>query len=367
MLLLLFLALSAGGLRQTEVPPRRPVAHLRGFQLDSRIVFVESEVEQTARLTCVFPQRARLWMRDGAGERFVLYRLGQRAFGLPPRTARSTEYEGEGALQTLRHLELRRALALYPDGFDWEQDGDTARALSDGAGALVATLGADGRPVRIEALDANGRVAEAFGGIRWREERGRVWPARAVLERGGQAVWEETFGSVETAVRVIDDFFLPPDRRCGGARSPVRDVLPIDLEPRLERRMPLSSHELEPALAEAAAARERATRDLAGTDWSVAPETVLELEPNGRPVALLLRLRERSGAAPPDGWTRTAEGNGLSVRLDRPAELDGAVHGRLLAGLPKGAREGRWYVRLDAREPAGGPCQVVLTLLPTGD
>jgi len=353
-----------------EAPPRQPVAGLRGVELRSRLVFEGAAVEQDLEFACVFPERARLCTRARGphNQRFILYRFGDATFGLQPGESTSEAYTGAAHTHTVRHLELRRALALWPDGFAWHAEdaegaGGAVRVADLGPhGRLRAELGGDGRPLRLEALDAEGSAVEAFEGLTWREgAHGRTWPAEARLVQGGRVVFRETYAAVETGLFVVDGFFLPPDRRPATRRAV--GIVAIDLEPHTERRRELTARDLSGALHEIEELRRAEATELARGPHRLAADQVLALDEDGRPRAVILRLEEPVTAAP-SGWARAPGRTAVSQRLESPAALGPGTRRRLAEACPADARPVEWYVRLNAEDALGGPCQAVLALGP---
>ena len=354
--------------------PREVVAHLGALQSQSTVRFanVSEKVAPHRLVACfVFPDRARLaFERPSPGDpepfRSFYYRAGDLAFGAVLGAA-STRYEGAERDVLVRQLELRRALMLFPDGFDWRADAEDAARRSvaiPGLGRFEARLDASGRPARIEAFDPAGELADGFVVSAWRDDprTERSWPAAVELEYAGAPVWSETIEDVDTRVFALDSAFLPPDRRARGPASE-RELAPaqrLRVAARAVRRTPIEAVDWTAALE-----RERELR----AAWALAggaepePGPVFELDPAGRPAAVLLRLPP--GVPAPAGFALAAESEALALSaLESVAELGAALARRLFAELPDGAQPGTWYVRLGTLEPLAGPVQVVLPFAP---
>jgi hypothetical protein len=216
-----------------EPGARAPVAGLAGFETVSKIDFGAQQNRLTA--VYVFPDRAR-WHFESYGakvrsEHQYFYRSGSRVRELLSGGSSRELQDGERDT-VLAQMELRRAVMLWPDGFDWEVSADLPAntrsapirvdtCCRKGAlGSLVATL--DGaRPGKVEALDVEGPSARRRGAP-WRDVGGRKWPRSLPSRRRTRA--SETVELVETRIHYLDLSFVPPDgARLQRSHRPVRD------------------------------------------------------------------------------------------------------------------------------------------------
>ncbi len=348
--------------RVADVQSRRP----EGFQSVSLLEFPGAEeLEHVLEATYVLPDRAR-WcfgLTGEPGRRRLRYRSEDRTFGVDESSARSVEYEGGERLAVLRQMELRRAVWLFPETLEWTGAGPERRADLGELGSLVARMDGSGRPVRVDSLDAEGELVESLDELTWREQRGRWWPASLSLRYRGELIWRERVGRIDTRVRLLDSFFLPPDRRAGrrGVDAARDQVLHLDLPPVVQRRLALKARNWRDALAEAATRREEVARELAPRGLALSRALVLELSAAGEPTHALLRMSTRP-EEPPPGW---------EVHPDRPAlcrAVKGyrAVHPELVSALvrhrPPDAGSGSPYLRLSPDRPEEGRAQLVLPL-----
>jgi hypothetical protein len=254
-------------------------------------------------------------------------------------------------------MELRRALFLWPDGFEWRGEGDLRTAQSDCGTKLDARLAEGGRPTSVSAslTDPDAWIA-TYRDITWRELRGRWWPASMRLELVGHAVWTETVDSIETAIHLLDEFFVPPDRRVTGVAP---NVVRADLPAALELRVAL------PVDCDWAAARERASQLEAGelaklvaAGWRADVGQWFALDERGRPSACVLRLRPTAGAAP-SGWALSRESTAVCAAVSSLETELAAVLGRVRSTIPPGALAATPMVRVVT---AGAQTRVQLVL-----
>jgi hypothetical protein len=292
-------------------PPLAPVAGLVGLESRSRLVYHAAPgVQHLLEATYVFPARAR-WSRSvldgGPAERVLHHRYGEHVFTVRGREA-SRELWGTERESLLRSMELRRALFLWPDGFEWHGRGDLRRAGLGSLGTLQARLDADGRPIELASLDRDGVLLECFTALSWQEQGGRTFPAAAELVYRGEPIWVETVERVVTDIGFVDDHFLPLDRRPPGARAHVPLETRLALEPATLRSIELVDHGSFDELVEVARRLHAAERErLAALGFEPAAGLVLELDGAGRPTHLQVRLLPFEGAPPPGYEARASE------------------------------------------------------------
>jgi hypothetical protein len=350
-------------LHTPEPGPRVALAGLAGFQSVSRLDFGGGAAN---RLTAayVFPDRARWHFEPYAAATempgFFLYRQGERV--LQVSGGPSEPLDDAARDVALLQMELRRAVMLWPDGFAWSAEADgtadgtqSAPVFADSCcrarplGRLHATL-ADGRVRRVEARDLAGQAVEALEIRAWQELAGRAWPRTLALagEGGG---FVETIESISTRVHFLELSFVPPDRRkplavAGGAgASAGTGVLAQDLVPTT-----FAKRALAPGLS-LDGALEQAQRWLAAPVAEGAPPLdptpTIELDEEGRPTAVLLRLKDAL-EPPPPGFESTPERPGLVLGLARLDELAAGL-ARAQRAVPAGSAPGSAYVRVHAR------------------
>lgn len=367
--------------RAQPMPGRRPIAGLRGLDGRSTVHFAAPDIpDLQLAFTYVFPGRARLWIGSGDGtkiKRRLYYAHGEELFVIPDRSSRSIDLAAQGEVAEFefrRDIALRQALFLFPDGHTWDPlDGepseDTARRVRTELGqlgSLVAETDARERCVRMTALDAAGQTIGSMKVTGHRQAWGRTWPRTIErYEPGGSLWWTETVEHLDVQVFLIDDFFLPPDRRLPEGELPTSDrPRPDDLPGAFERSLPLDVDSLEEALERAPGLRAEVGSGL-GPGLNLADELVFELSESGAPSALVLRLETgpRKPESRPPGFSYRGEVPVLML-LDVAERPSPALRGRLLEQLPQGARPGAWHLRVDSADPLGKPTQVWMALQP---
>jgi hypothetical protein len=361
--------------------PKAPVAGMTGFRSKSR-VRVSSDPEQVFLLEAfyVFPGRVR-WsvLPEGApaSQRRLEYRYGESYWSVARGTAESQALDAAEPMGfwTVLHMELRRAVMLWPDGLAWEGDGSQRRALS--AEKVQEPFSEERLPLRLTArLDEAGRPTEMLThlvlpdgraedtrvrlrDITWRQQGDRWWPASFVLVCYLEDWWSETVESVDVGVSAADSFFIPPDRRdTSGLAVSTAPVL-VKLPPVVQRRVPLAEGtSWEEALAAAGRARATEVDRLRGSGGRLEEGLVLELDGTGSPRAVLLRL-ERRPEPLPDGWEEQPAREGVSARRGT-GPVSGAALRRLAVLVPAGGQGQAPYLRLPRGPAEGAAGQLVL-------
>lgn len=306
----------------------------------------------TLRVSYAFPDRARLYMSvggpEGVGERRLRYRSGGSVYALDPRQPQSVEYKAEDRDTLLLSFETRRALYLWPHGFAWtgegrERDAQLPPTRPGGAplGRLHATLDDSGRPVRIDSFDAKGGSGESLRAILWREGGGRLLPASHELWLSDGPVWKETLVTLERDVRLLDAFFVPPDRR----PKPPEGVQTLDLPAHRMRRVALpKGTTLEQATARWKEERDSRAEELRTIGSKLENRVTVEVDSDLHPTHLLLRLAEPPAQTAPM-WLRIEERLGYAqVRSEAPTDP------ALLANLKQAAQghpQAAPYIRYD--------------------
>lgn len=345
----------SGAERLAALPPRARIAGLQGFQSISTITFADPGARtHTLDATFVFPERARWTIAPAggrAGERHVVYRCGQAFFELPAQAnaARLVSEAGAGDPQwrsSLASVEARRALFLWPDGFEWRGEGTRREATLAGGEKLVAQLGPDGRPTSL-SVEAERPQLEQYRAIRWRERAGRLWPDTFELALDGTLLWTETVATLETAVRVLDQFFLPAELRPATADVGARRATPVDVPLSHVLRVPLPK---DTAWSEVEALWRAAFEPFAKPvegGWRLEGGSCVELGAKAEPVAILLRFKPGTGSAPKDVATLREHGAlavGIPPSPTAPIDLAGELS-NLLRSAPPNSKPAAAFVR----------------------
>jgi hypothetical protein len=348
-------------------PPRRAVAGLEGIECLSSVVFSgTSEHPHRLRCTFVFPDRAR-WQLTVAdekhGDRDVRFRYGDRCYALHAGTARSEESTGDERDEILLSMELRRALLIYPDGFEWKDAGSERKADLGSVGALMARPASttDPRPTEMRAIARSGRLVESYQAIAWREKNGRSWPSALELWRGKELVWRETVESIDVEGKVIDAFFLPADRRrAAGSAMPIENARDQELPASCGLRVEIPKGS---TWADVAAGyvrlREEWGAKLLDRGLAVDRHATVELGPDGGALAWIVRLDSVPETAPP-GFKTVAPRRGVVLAVRDAASITAERIGRLNASLPKDSKAGSAYARFDSRDGGSGTALIVL-------
>ena len=348
--------------------PRAPVSGIPGFDSRSQVRFAASpEVIHELQVTCAFPERMR-WMIsaqiEGTLVRELQYQYGDAVYRIPTGTSASQLCEGDVRTQILRQLHLRRALMLYPDGFEWKGSGPERTTDLGELGSLRAKLPTDGgsRPGSMEHVDPSGRTTVGYRAVTWKETAGRSWPLTLEFWQGDERVWSENVASVDTAARFVESYFVPPDLREGSTtRSLAGGVRSLEIPETCFLRTPLAPRtSWEAAIRELGRLRAERSKRLTEAGLALEPVATFELSDEGEPVASVLRLAKVPEAAP-EGFVMEPGRRGVAVAVDGLARADRARIEELRSGLPKGSVAGRPYLRFDMGE-GSSPKRVVLVL-----
>ena len=353
---------------------RKKVAGIGGFVAESRVVMPQRpDWPHRFDSYYAFPDRVRWWLSpEGSlapGARRLVYRYGEQAHLLDNGQAVSEELLGEERFDLFLRMELRRALFLWPDGFEWTTSERSAQADLGATGRLVATLDEQGRPTSLSSLDREDRPVETLHTITWREQDGRPWPATLRLRGDQGEVWSEEVLSVRTSPRYLDSFFLPPDRREFKGTETVDDVQlqGVDVPARIERRFELGGQTEWRQVIEDCRPLVNAALEKLGSDGpGIESVYYFELDAEARPVSLVLRLAAGElapGAPPPEGWRRRESLPALSLQV---RSLSWVSKERLealrTAGGEAGQAAGPAYLRVDIGEGSSAWAQLILPL-----
>ncbi len=344
-------------------PPRAPIASLRGFESRSRIEYAAQPGRgHELRAAYVFPERVRWWIsaRDGTNEeRRLRYRLGRHVLAVEPRQSGSVEYAAEDRDALIAAFELRRALFLYPDGFEWTGDTLERRAVLSNGDVLTARLaGKPARPVRLDLRPASGEFRDSYRSITWRTEGARAWPASFEVWNAETLAWRETVDAIDVETRFLDSFFVPPDRR-GVVGTPVVGVRDLDIPPVCVRRLEIQAGSTWDA---ARAEHDRVAAAHARTS-APALENFLtfEIAADGTPRAILLRLA-RVPDEVPESFRVLPERIGVATSVRGLVGVTVEALERVSGRLPPGSKPGPAYVRFDGAKPEGDVVVVVPAL-----
>lgn len=299
----------------------------------------------------------------GAGRR-LRYRSGDQLYAIAPGSGTSEPVVDEDRDAFLLQLELRRAVMLWPDGFDWK---NTERGRSveipNGSGRLFVEL-EDETPIRFYSRNREGMELESFGELTWQDIRGRKFPKTMVLSVGGQAIWSETLTKIVPDCDYVSFFFLPADRRPGmeGTNEQAGELRHLDLPGRLVKRTQLDSElSWNAARSQGAAALAEAVTNFPGFGPRIG--FAIELDLDARPAALLLLIdagQEIRAEGPLANWKPEAGGPALSVLLSSLGQVTTGKIEALQRVLPDGAQPGKLYLRLPGEPESGLPIELVL-------
>ncbi|WP_145168341.1 hypothetical protein [Planctomycetes bacterium Pla133] len=318
--------------------------------------------------TWMFPDRARFELALVGGrpaDRSNEFHLGPRLFAQADANSESVELEGESRASTLGMFELRRALFLWPQGFDWVAEGALRRCdlflepAGDPIGSLVATLDDDGWPRSMSVRSADGSVNATLTVGAWASTDGREHPTELRLEMAGQAVWTERVAEVALNVNFRDDYFLPVDRIAGdgvGGEVRVGEITAL-----VVRAIPLARERREwsAALEDEARLRGEVAAELAGSGRILRPTRLMQVDGQGRPTAVLLALEEFPAGPLPTGWEARPAGRAARLWFERLDRIGAPDVARLAAQVPAGGDPPPPYVRIGAE---GGPSTLVQPL-----
>jgi hypothetical protein len=357
--------------RLAALPPRAKVAGLAGLQTTSQVRFAEEGARpHVLEATFLFPDRARWTLApEGAkpGERHIVYRCGEAFFELSAESASARLVSDVGKEDpqwraSFAAVEARRALFLWPEGFEWQRDGERQIARLRSGEALTVELGPDGLPRSLEVTaERTGR--ERFDELVWSESRGRRTPASFTFRVDGELVWHEVVASCETRVQALDSFFLPAELRPGAAAAeagprPTHIDIPRTHSLRVELPAATGWDKVRELWQQAFTPYARPAPE----GWRLEGGSCVEVDEQGAPRAIVLRFKPGVGG-PPSGVTTAREHGALALAL---APASGALSeslARLRAALPHGARPGVAFARFPAAPtPDSGPFQLFLPI-----
>ena len=356
------------------------IAGLRGLTIISTLSFdAAPDLPHNFETNYIFPARARWWMSfedEQNGYRRAEYRYGDRVFVYGQGSSKSEELTELNQTDALRRMELRRALFLYPDGFEWKVEAGVGRAellpLADesSVGSLYVDLDAEGRPKRMRVITPENQEQESLVVDSWSAkpevETERQWPKSMRLVVGEQGIWSETVQKVDPGRRYIDSFFIPADRRAGASRELGADtnseVRQIDLPVFAYRQVELPADtSWSQALELGQEFLDRENRPGSALAGRLDDDVRFEIDARGRPTFAVLHLKKTSPL--PKGWKLTEARSGLMIVLDEFAELGSARIGALLRAIPVGSRPTPAYART-VGQPGSLRVQVLLPLVP---
>lgn len=348
-----------------DLPPgeREDVDGIPGFSTVSMFEYeLRRGVPWRFDVTHVFPDRAR-WSqeiidRPDLGQ-VIEYRFGGQAYRKEKDFPISTELTGESRLGTLRLMDMREALFMWPHGFDWKDlDGqENVRVADLGYGSLVATL-EGGELKKIESRSEQGTREAHLAVDTWQEIEGRRVPQQIYFMDGDTVIWRERVLSMQTRINLKDTFFLPVDYlevRLSGTNTV--QLTPI---PAVEFRR----YALEEGADWAAAGERDAQHRAENADAQLSSRRTYELGPDGAPIAVVLRLDEGAAAAGASSeWESHEPRMAATLFVNTLDEVPSKV-AELSAAVPEGAQAGTPYATFDPEGDSGGWVQLVLPYAP---
>ncbi len=371
---------------QAEDPPprgpgrRRAVNGVGGVTCTSTLTLEAfPDAPQRMEMTYVFPDRVRWRMAPAQSrdprQRRLWYRWGSELWRVEAGSERSIPTPPEERALELLRMELRRVALIWPADLDWKGSKTLQRAELKGLGEIRAELDAEtGRPTALEfriATEDEGPPVERapderLEEIRWKEQERRHWPGSWAIVVGGEKVAGEEFDQILPKARYVDSYFKPLDRRDTLVTSPPSEPREMPLAARIVHRSPLDAGtDWKTAFATADERLEGWRKKLEGTGRELSTRATFQLDRQGRPVAVELRLLGLPEGPLPEGWRRLEGGKGLSILMRGLRGLNAAQLDELLDRIPEGHRAGTPYARIQ-REAEGriGLVQLVLPLVP---
>jgi hypothetical protein len=356
--------------------PRQAVAGLKSLECASTVVYASlPDAPHRLQASYAFPDRARWWLGVGAEpstRRQMRFRFGAAFFAVDADSgvSRRLEDKDDNKERTLTciQLEMRRALFLWPHDFQWKRTEKSAVAPLADLGTLTVTFAdaAAKNPSTLAFAAADGTAGDEYRGITWRNEKDKAWPTRLELWHAKALVWTETVDSIDTGMRFIDSFFVPPDTRAGaGAKSlEIGAVRPTDVPEIRSLRIALPAHtSWDTARSEQARLASEQASILKPRGLKLDDRATFEVSEDLEPTAVLLRLgpwREPLDPEVAKVWLRTPERPGLSTFVMGVSALLPKHLSALRSAAPADAACGTPYVRFDPAHPD----QHVLVLLP---
>lgn len=356
--------------------PDTVIAGFRGITIISKIVFQSApEKPHDFETNYIFPSRARWWLsfdRERSGSRRADYRYGDRVFVLESGTNASVELFELDRSSAIRRMELRRALFLYPDGFDWELDGLTGTAPLGGSGdqesmgSLQVELDSEKRPRLMLVLSPEGQRHEALIVEKWKTLNDRDWPQVIRLEYGEHVIWNETILKIDPGRRYVDSFFIPVDRRSGTnsneQSTTSSELRQIDLPVFAYRNFDLpQGTDWKTAFELGREIWKRENKAESSVAGRLDPVVRFEIGPRGQPTFAILHLVKAESL--PSEWQLTEARTGLMLVLDSFDQLSRSRIDKMLRSIPVGSRPTPAYVRKIGDEKSSR-LQLILPLIP---
>jgi len=344
--------------RRQDPPPLRPIAGLHAFESVSTLIYSDlPDRPHRLRASYAFPERVRWWLgaQDEKGlDRHLKYRLGARVFEVLPGGSQTVQAVDSYRARMLLQLEQRRALMLWPDGFEWKGERRERTADLGHLGCLVAGLTGDAGavPEELWSLDPEGIEVDRFRKIEWRKIDDRSWPAKLEMWHAGRRIWSETVDSIDTRIRFVDSYFLPPDRREDpGRQVPPSLVRRLDVPEACALREPLPKEcDWKTAISLEATLRKRWSQRLEEAELRLDPMATIEVSADGAPTACLVRLASMP-AHPPEGFSLIPARAAMMTVVEGAQSVDRVVLDRTRREVPAGVEPGAPYVRFDPSKP----------------
>ncbi len=362
--------------------PQAPVSGMSSLVARSHLEFPGlPDQPHVLDATYAFPERAR-WRiaprpkptapgkRQSAEvrrqDRRMRFRWGDGVWAVEPGETGSRRFEGEDRRLALLRIEMRRVALMWPAELEWKGEGAERVALLPGVGQYVAWLDPEhGRPVRLESRDADGTPRERFEAITWRAEGERHWPQAWELWSGENLIWKEQIGSVRTARKLQDPFFLPGDQRQGRVTN-VKALNRLQVDevqvPRFRawrRRLEKDEQDWEKAVEIGRLELGNWSKAFEGTRYRLDDRPYFYVDQGCKPFLLEVRLLNELDDPPPE-WILQGGYPALRSAFDSVDKLTPTNLSRIRSRVPQDLSGGGPYAAVQLTEGGTGIVQLVL-------
>ncbi len=319
------------GPARPHAPPRERIGNLQGIRLHSTIVFeAYPDLPHELDVSFAFPDRARSLLSPAdarIAQRALTYRYGEGLWRISPGEKASHEMDPTQTSNAILELELRRALFLWPAGFEWTDLPEGGqRTEIEGGGYLLAQFSPSdpGHPHSLSAFSTDNTPRESLRNIQWAQVEGRDRPTHLEVYLGESLIWYEEVQEVDVSSRFLDDWYIPPDRRTDIDTRAVRTCRPFKLKAMDYVRHALQgTPDLRTALDQGQSLFRQQTHHWQKLGLELTASVHIELTENGHPTAILLVA---AGGAPsriaeldPDAsWAHQPASPALSCFLPSP-------------------------------------------------
>lgn len=228
--------------QQEELPPLTRVAGSWSISLTTTVEFLHAEERpHELQIDFAFPQRARWLLKvadAGEDRRVLLWQVGKELWSMAPGEGKSVPVPGRDLPTRILSLEIKRALLVWPEGFQWTETPLGRRSEVPDAGYLLAKVNEEGRLLQLESRLLDDSVWEQLSEIESATAERRLEPKAWLLSAHGQPLWRETVRRLDRSRRYLDSYFTPPDRRRGSS-APSSVDLSLLLPERMRRTFEL--------------------------------------------------------------------------------------------------------------------------------